>query len=186
MASYSPHRQKQLSRRRLAFTIILILFAVLLARQLLSKANLHHKHPRARSNHAIIGGRWKAARASLGLPPLPDTINPSIAIPPPLSSPSLRTGKLPTRFDLRRKRAEEDFQSQSMLHLAADATSAPRVPLEALAASFRRIAAAEKEMAEVRVKRDRVRQKGRAQKGIEDWQADPRNAKNVYATVTND
>ncbi|KAG1736810.1 hypothetical protein EDB19DRAFT_1637548, partial [Suillus lakei] len=83
-----------------------------------------------------IEGRWKAVRASLDLPPLPDTINPSAAIPPP--SPPLRTGKLPSRFDLRRKRAEADLQSKSRLHLAVDVRDAPRISVQALAASFRR------------------------------------------------
>ena len=172
MAHHSPHRQKKLSR--LAFTIVLILFAALLVRQLLSKANFHRNHPRApgrSSNHAVIEGRWKAVRASLGLPPLPDTINPSAAIPPPLSppSPSLRTGKLTSRFDLREKRAEGALWSQSRLHLAADARDVPRISLEALAASFRRIAAAEKEMTEMRGKRERLGRKGRVEKhAIED------------------
>lgn len=191
MACYRPHRQKKLSR--LAFTIVLILFAALLARQLLSKANFHRNHPRARSssNHAVIEGRWKAVRASLGLPPLPDTINPSAAsaIPPPLSPPSplLRTGKLPSRFDLRQKRAEGVLWSQSRLHLAADARDTPRISLEALAASFRRIAAAEKEIAEMRGKRERLGRKGRVERRtIEDWPKRAENAKNVYATVMND
>jgi hypothetical protein len=125
----------------------------------------------------------------LGLPPLPDTINPSAAIPPPLSppSPSLRTGKLPSRFDLRQKRAEGVLWSQSRLHLAADARDAPRISLEALAASFRRIAAAEKEMTEMRGKRERLGRKGRVERHtIEDWPRQAGNAKNVYATVIND
>ncbi|KAG0706531.1 hypothetical protein DFH29DRAFT_772926, partial [Suillus ampliporus] len=140
---------------RLAIIIILILFAAVLARQLFSKASLNNKHPRdARSHHTLIEGRWKAVRASLGLPPLPDTINSPAVIPP--SSPPLRAGKLPLRFDLHRKRAEADLQSQNRLHLAADVRDAPRVSLEALAASFRRIAAAEKEMAGIRSKHEKL------------------------------
>ncbi|KAG2138943.1 hypothetical protein DEU56DRAFT_328872 [Suillus clintonianus] len=181
MAGHSTQRQKQLSR--LAIIIIVVLFAAVLARQLFSKANLHNKHPRARSPQSIIGGRWKAVRASLNLPPLLDTINPSAAILPP--STPLRTGKLPSRFDLRRKRAEADLQSQSRLHLAADVRDAPRVSVEVLAASFRRIAAAEKEMAETRGKHEKSGQKARVRRRIEDWQ-DPTNVKDVLTTVTND
>ncbi|KAG1748889.1 uncharacterized protein EDB91DRAFT_820315 [Suillus paluster] len=179
-----PQRQKQLSR--LAIIIILILFAAVLARQLFSKASPHDKQPRALSHRTTIEGRWKAVRASLGLPPLPDTINPSTVIDSP-PSPPLRAGKLPSRFDLRRKRAEADLRNQSRLQLAADVRDAPRVSLEALAASFRRIAAVEKEMAGIRGKHEKSGQKvSRVQRRIEDWRADPTNAKNVLATVTND
>lgn len=185
MTGYSPHRRKQLSRFQVASTIALILFAALLAHQLLSKANPHHKHPRAHATHAVIEGRWKVVRAELGLPLLPDTIYlPSAAIPPPPPPPSHRTGKLPSRFDLRRKRAGEDLQNQSKLHLAADARDAPRVSLKALVTSFRRIAAAEKDAEEIQGKREKLGRKIRVQKRIEDWQADPRNAKDVYATGT--
>ncbi|KAG2157625.1 uncharacterized protein EDB93DRAFT_803115 [Suillus bovinus] len=179
MAGHSTQRQKQLSR--LAIIIIVILFAAVLARQLFrSKATLRDEHPRARSPHTFIEGRWKDVRTSLGLPPLPDTINQSAAILPP--STLHRTGKLPSRFDLRRKRAEADLQSQNRLHLAADVRDAPRVSVQALAASFRRIAAAEKEIAEMRSKHEKSGQKARIQRRIEGWQ-DPINAKDV---LTND
>jgi hypothetical protein len=183
MAGHSMQRQKQLSR--LAIIIIVILFAAVLARQLFPGKILHNEHPRARSPHTLIEGRWKDVRASLGLPPLPDTINPSVAILPP--SISLRPGKLPSRFDLRRKRAEADLQGQSKLHLAADVRDSPRVSVQALAASFRRIAVAEKEIAEMRGKHEKPGQKVRVQRRIEDWQ-DPTNAnaKDVLTTVTND
>ena len=69
-----------------------------------------------------------------------------------LAAPSpLRTGELHPRFDLRRKHAE-DLQRQSRLYLAADAGDAPRVSLEALVTSFRRIAEAEREEGEIRGK----------------------------------
>ncbi|KAG1768622.1 hypothetical protein EV702DRAFT_1035541 [Suillus placidus] len=182
MAGHSTQRQKQLSR--LAIIIIVILFTAVLARQLFSKATLRNKHPRARSPHTFIEGRWKDVRASLGLPPLPDTINPAAAILPPSTPP--RTGKLPLRFDLRRKRAEADLQTQGKLHLAADVRDAPRVSVQALSASFRRIAAAEKEIAEMRGKHEKSGPKARLQRRIEDWQ-DPTNAKDVLTTtVTND
>lgn len=182
MAGHSTQRQKQLSR--LAIIIIVILFAAVLARQLFSGAiRVRDKHPRARSPHTLIEGRWKDVRASLGLPPLPDSINPSVAILPPATL--LRPGKLPSRFDLRRKRAEADLQSQSKLHLAADVRDSPRVSVQALAASFRRIAAAEREIAEMRSKHEKSGQKVRVQRRIEDWQ-DPTNAKDVLTTVPSD
>ncbi|KAG2075871.1 hypothetical protein BDR04DRAFT_1068813 [Suillus decipiens] len=181
MAGHSAQRQKQLSR--FAIIIIVILFAAVLARQLFSKVTLRDAHPRARSPHTLIEGRWKDVRASLGLPPLPDTINPSTAILLPSTPP--RTGKLTSRFDLRRKRAEADLRSQTRLHLAADVRDAPRVSVQALAASFRRIAATEKETAEMRGKHEKSGQKARLQRRIEDWQ-DPTNAKDVLTTVMND
>ncbi|KAG1819679.1 uncharacterized protein BJ212DRAFT_1060220 [Suillus subaureus] len=181
MAGHSIQRQKQLSQ--LAIIIIVILFAAVLARQLFSKATLHDEHPRAHSPHTFIEGRWKDVRSSLGLPPLPDTIKPSAAILPPSIPP--RTGKLASRFDLRRKRAEAELRSRSRLHLAADVKDAPRVSVQALAASFRRIAAIEKEIAEMRGKHEKSGQKVRVQRRIEDWQ-DPTNAKDVLTTVMND
>ncbi|KAG2048790.1 hypothetical protein BDR06DRAFT_962252 [Suillus hirtellus] len=177
----STQRQKQFSR--LAIIIIVILFATVLARQLFSKATLRDQHPRARSPHTLIQGRWKDVRTSLGLPPLPDIINQPAAVLPP--STSHRTGKLPSRFDLPRKRAEADLRSQNRLHLATDVRDAPRVSVQALAASFRRIAAAEKEIAEMRGKHEKSGQKIRVQKRIEEWQ-DPTNAKDVLTTVTKD
>jgi hypothetical protein len=182
MAGHSTQRQKQLSR--FAIVIIVILSAAVLARQLFSKATIHNKHPRAHSPHTFIEGRWKDVRASLGLPPLPDTvINPSAAILTP--STPLRTEKLTSRFDLRRKRAEADLRSQSRLHLAADVRDAPRVSVQALAASFRRVAAAEKEIAEMRGKHEKPGQKVRVQRHAEDWQ-NPADAKDVLTTVTDD
>jgi len=60
MAGHSIQRQKQLSR--LAIIIIVILFAAVLVRQLFSKATLRDQHPRARSPHTLIQGRWKDVR----------------------------------------------------------------------------------------------------------------------------
>ncbi|KAH7927072.1 hypothetical protein BV22DRAFT_1032194 [Leucogyrophana mollusca] len=148
MAGHNIPRQKF---RRFAIAVFLLL-AVGLSRQLLSKSRPSipsvAKHERSRIH---IEGRWEAVRLSLGLPPLPNTIDRRLITLP-------QSQKIAARFDLRRKRAEASLYNPPKLHLVSDAEDAPTVSTEALAASFHQIALAEKELAGVQARLRREKQ----------------------------
>ena len=68
-------------------------------------------------------GRWKAVRASLGLPPLTHGV---VFPPEPDSASSGRSDKRASRFDLgRRRREDEAARRLPQLHFAPDTRPAP-------------------------------------------------------------
>jgi hypothetical protein len=135
-----PSRTTHLTARRLAFLLSVILFLVLFSRTIF---------PRKMGNptsqniiHSPIAGRWRAVRASLGLPSLSD----AILIP---SSTPLPPSRVLSRFDLRKRKksASRPVAEPVQLYFSSDALDEPRISLEQLADSFRAIALAEKEAA---------------------------------------
>ncbi|KIK95974.1 hypothetical protein PAXRUDRAFT_11136 [Paxillus rubicundulus Ve08.2h10] len=114
MASQRGHQVKHL--RLLALLVFVGLAAAITRRMLLKSSSDtfsfqegHQPNPKL----VRIHGRWEAVRASLGLPPLPHTIPATSKITQPHHS-----EKLASRFDLRRKRAEQASRPYPPLHFA--------------------------------------------------------------------
>ncbi|KAH7910630.1 hypothetical protein BJ138DRAFT_1008461 [Hygrophoropsis aurantiaca] len=161
MAGHNVHRHKV---KRIVL-IVFLLIAAGLARQLLMKTQSQpilspagvQKH---QSNRIRIEGRWREVRASLGLPPLPDTIDRRLASLP-------HPNKITARFDLRRKRAEATLHHPPDLYLASDTKDTPVMSLQSLAHSFHEIAQAEKELAIIQARLRHEKQEQKLQTQLE-------------------
>jgi hypothetical protein len=126
---------------RFAVIFILILI-IMLSRNLLPTAqNPSISTSVSSAQYLRVQGRWKAVRASLGLPPISDHVR---------VASNLTVVKLQrdSRFDLKRKRALEESESHTIpLYFSPGALDKPSLTTQQLSEAFRAVALTEKQNA---------------------------------------
>jgi hypothetical protein len=142
-SAHMPSHTTHVTARRLAFLLSFILFLALFSRTIFPRKMPTTGRPTSQNIvHSPLDGRWRAVRASLGLP----SLSGAILIP---SSTPLPPSRVISRFDLRKRKksASRPVAEPVQLYFSSDALDEPKVSLEQLADSFRAIALAEKEAA---------------------------------------
>ncbi|TFK46011.1 hypothetical protein OE88DRAFT_1648888 [Heliocybe sulcata] len=113
-------------------TLITLLLLVLLG-----LAPRHHASAPRATQTVTIQGRWKDTRASLGLPPVPDTV--VLQVTPPVPP-----GRTISRIELRRRISSGQQEGEPELHFTEDALEEPKLSLREIGNMFRETILAEK------------------------------------------